>query len=427
MKTVDTTYFINRNRELRRLVGRITNRGQCSALVGEPRVGKTSILHYLAAKTWQDNFGEVEYQLHFAYFDLQTIGSQFTQANFWEQAFYQLDDGKLFAPEKSISRAYNSCRESGFSTFMLERFLLQLGEEKIRLVLLLDEFDSLLFHPVLNRGEFFGSLRSLASRCDSLAMVIASRQSLSSLNTSTQELSRTGSPFFNIFEEITLGAFDEKTTQEFLSLSQKRLSSGDHKYLVRIAGGHPFFLQIARSSLLDEYEEKTKGESLRWQKTGERLLDQAKHIMDDTWRLWTPEMKQAFVTIALDEMPVILGEKQFDIPALVESLADLAPEVRSLKARGFIRDDKLLSSGFAVGAEVMLWWLADQLIIALRSNDELGAWLRSQQWDGTFFKKKEKDQLVKAAYSVGNFLKGGVETFITAAAEGVGKGISGPK
>jgi hypothetical protein len=372
-------------------------------------------------------FNETDMRFAFSYFDLQTISGQYNSANFWERALFPFTQEAWFASSGFLTEGYESCHRSGFSTFMLEYLLGQMTVAKLRLIILLDEFDALLFHPELNRGEFFGSLRSLASRCDSLAIIIASRQSLSSLNSSTQELSRTGSPFFNIFEEITLGAFEEKTIQEFLSLAQRRLSSSDHKYVVQIAGGHPYFLQIAKTSLLEEYDEKTKGESVRWHRVGERLFGQAKHIMDDTWRLWTPEMKQAFVTIGLDEMPIILGEKQFDIVSLVASLADLAPEIRTLKARGFIREDKRLPGGYALEAEVMLWWLADQLIVALRTNDELGAWLRLQQWDGTFLKKKEKDQLIQAIHSVGNFLKGGVETFITAAAEGIGKGISGPR
>ena len=72
----------------------------------------------------------------------------------------------------------------------------------------------------------------------------------------------------------------------------------------------------------------------------------------------------------------------------------------------------------------MLWWLADQLILALRNGDDLGSWLRQNQWDG-MFTTGERSQLVKAANGVGGFLKGGVETFIKAAAEGFGKSISG--
>ena len=41
--------FIGRRREVHRIAGRIANRGQSTAIVGEPRSGKTSLLLYLSA------------------------------------------------------------------------------------------------------------------------------------------------------------------------------------------------------------------------------------------------------------------------------------------------------------------------------------------------------------------------------------------
>ena len=41
--------FLDRRRELRRITGRIVNQGQSTAIVGEPRSGKTSLLLYLSA------------------------------------------------------------------------------------------------------------------------------------------------------------------------------------------------------------------------------------------------------------------------------------------------------------------------------------------------------------------------------------------
>ena len=73
--------FLDRRRELRRIVGRILNQGQSTAIVGEPRTGKTSILEYLVApETQAELYGVDAERLLFAYLDAQTLGGQFSQA-----------------------------------------------------------------------------------------------------------------------------------------------------------------------------------------------------------------------------------------------------------------------------------------------------------------------------------------------------------
>lgn len=46
---VSPDQFIGRRREVRRITGRIVNQGQSTAVVGEPRSGKTSLFLYLSA------------------------------------------------------------------------------------------------------------------------------------------------------------------------------------------------------------------------------------------------------------------------------------------------------------------------------------------------------------------------------------------
>ena len=57
---VETGEFVNRRRELRRVTGGIVNGGQSSAVIGEPRTGKTSLLRYLMTpETQAALYGEV--------------------------------------------------------------------------------------------------------------------------------------------------------------------------------------------------------------------------------------------------------------------------------------------------------------------------------------------------------------------------------
>lgn len=417
--------FLGRRREVRKIVGRILSGGQSSALVGEPRTGKTSILNYIMSPdTRADLFGADGKSLHFSYFDALTLGDHITQPDFWEHAFLILKDVGLVAKGASLESAYKECRGSGFSTFMLERLLARMAQQGLKLTLVVDEFDALLFHKTLNRGEFFGGLRSLASRYDSLAIVIASRQSLTTLNQKTQELSRTGSPFFNIFEEIPVPPLDDATIDALLKRSGKRFPKRERDNLKMLAGGHPYLLQVAAHALWEAYEEDDCDAEERWQAVCESLYRQAAPTLEDTWRLWPPEMKKTFATVALDCMPTLLGQKKFSLTALFKALLDYGSELRELKMRGFIKTDADLEGGYAVSADVMLWWLAEQLVLALRQGDDLGAWLRAQQWDG-MFTAGEKAQFLKAITGLGEMAKKGMETFIMAAAKGFGEGMSG--
>ena len=427
-KAVSSQELVDRKGEIRRLKGCITESGQSAALVGEPRTGKTSLLHYLmAAETRQDLYGEAGARLRFQYLDAQALGGGFDAPKFWGLALMPIEE--LVKSEPGLQPAYGIACQEKFGTFVLERLFTQLQVAGWRLVLLVDEFDSILHLPLLNQSEFYGGLRSLASRFSSLSLVIAARQSLSDLNRLTQDFSRAGSPYFNIYQQIDLGAFKEKDALELLARGEAHFSRGDKTYLLRLAGGHPFLLQAAASALWSAYEDGEKDARLRYQQAGKDLFQQAAPTLQDTWRLWPPEMKKAFTIIALDNLPRLLGERKFDLDALIKSLADYTPELRSLETRGYIAPDAGppgtgAPSGYAIQAEVMLWWLAEELIQALRRQDDLGAWLRAEGWEG-LLKRGEKDALLKAARDAGNLLKPGLDALIKAAAERLGKVVAG--
>ena len=77
--------FVGRKRDVRRISGRIRNRGQSTAIVGEPRCGKTSLLDYLSAPETQITlYGEDSHHLIFNYLDTQSLSGEFSQTQFWE-------------------------------------------------------------------------------------------------------------------------------------------------------------------------------------------------------------------------------------------------------------------------------------------------------------------------------------------------------
>ena len=373
--------FLGRRRELRRITSRIVNRGQSTAIVGEPHSGKTSLLLYLSAPEMRTKlYGESGERLLFSYLDAQTLGGEFSQAQFWEYALRPLHEQVIVpSPDSPLSQAYQVCRENNFGTFVLERLLLdQMGPTGWRLVLMLDECGSLLHHPILNCAGFFGSLRSLGSRGQgALALVIASRRPLASLNETTQQFNRTGSPYFNFLTEIILGALPDESVAELLHWAGDRFTAEECHFITEAAGGHPYLVQVAASALWEAYEEGEGDPYRRRQHTRQSLYDEAAQIMGDIWRLWPSETRRALTAVALahintlEEREKLLEKHRFDVQQLVREIDDFDPELRSLEKHGLVARDETIPGGWRVRPEVFLWWLADELVrMARRERSE---------------------------------------------------------
>lgn len=421
--------FIGRAREIRRIVSRVAGGGQSVAITGEPRMGKTTLLRYLHDPAHRaDLFGGLAPRLLTQYIDAQTFGMAFDQPQFWQTALQPLAEKLQETHQPGLFAAYDTCKREGFGVFGLERVLAQMQSLGWRLVILLDEFDNLLNHPVLHQAEFYGGLRSLASRYESLALVTASRQPLEALNETTREYSKLGSPYFNFMTPVVLGALEKRDALQLLKPGESHFSPDDCEFLVHIAGGHPYLLQTAASALWDAYEDGEADGLVRWESAARDLHESASQVLRDIWQVWTPATRKAVTVIALDTLPRLVAGKEFDLDHLLASFSDYIPEVDELRKRGFLVPDSAARTGYRPQSQVMLWWLASELIRLTRpqEGEDLGDWLRAQHWDG-IIKGEEKTQLKKALTALGGLLKTGVESFIKASAEGFAKGLTGVK
>jgi hypothetical protein len=421
---VSPDQFMDRRRELRRIIGRIVNQGQSTAVVGEPRSGKTSLLEYLGAPEARKLYSACEKRLVFSYLDAQTLGGEFSQAQFWEVALHPLQERAITPnPDSPLAQAYQMCQQNDFGCFVLERLLAQMELTVWRLVLMLHEFDMLLHHPILNCAEFFGSLRSLASRSrGALALVIASRRPLTSLNEDTQQFSRTGSPYFNFLDEITLGPFPVKAIAELLRRARGRFTRNDRRFIAEVAGGHPYLSQVAAYELWEAYEEGEEDPTRRRQQAGESLYDEAALTLGDIWRLWSPATRRAFAAVALAHIPRLLKQHKFYVERLIHALRDLGRELRSLNKQGFVAEDEAIPGGWRVRPSAFLWWLADELVRTVRDETPFEEWLQKQEL-GILLTRGEKQQLDKGVRAIVGLLKDGVTTLIEAAAKGAGEAM----
>jgi hypothetical protein len=402
--------FVGRDKELRRIISRIIT-GQSTAIIGEPRSGKTSLLLYLAEPTLrQKHYDTYEKRLFFSFVFFRTLSDQFNQTQFWEHALHPLYEQVIIPnPNTALAQAYQQCLRADFNVFTLVRLFKKMEQEGQCLVLILDEFDVLLNHPILNCSEFFGSLRFLASCHDALSLLIACRLSLSMLNTKTQALNPTGSPYFNIFREIILEPLADEAVKTLLNRAGNRFNKDDHHFITKVAGAHPYLLQVAASALWETYEDGESEPHQRYTLVGQQLYEDAKLTFDDTWRLWKPMTRMAVITIALN---------QWNKPGLLHDMSGFKPELRRLEKQGFVLKEKdyqqrwqqiwqrILrnnSSGYLIYPEVLLWWLADELAHAARDEQSFEEWTRVQELDG-ILNPEQKQQLNQAGQSIANSL-----------------------
>jgi hypothetical protein len=414
-RAVTTVEFHDQRRVLRRLLGRLT-KGESTAIVGQPHSGKTSLLHFIQdADARQTISSEPFDRCLFRYIDSHMLGSQFTQAEFWDHVLGPL---AIYDTDETIRDLYTISEENEFGAFTLERLFAALARADWRVILFLDEFEAILTHPVLNSAEFYGSLRSLASRFSSLALVIATRRSLNYLNMQTDALNPHGSPYFNIFTELRLEPLPIKDANTLLKQADAHFSPEDRQFVLDVSGRHPYLLQLAASLLWDAHHDGQQGEQ-RHDTVAHELYDQTQSHFADTWRAWSNAERKAVTAIALAQIPTLVEGHDFKAQALVADIFDYSAELRGLAQAGTVAETE--DGGWQIMQEVLLWWLADEIKRTTRDDTDFTDWLQDQEY-GAAFTREERQRFFNAARAVSAVIINGASPLIEAFAKGYSEG-----
>lgn len=243
--------FFGRQREVEQVFSRLLNReAESSSIVGERRVGKTSLLHYLAHPQVRQRFGVDSPRYVFIYTDLQMVDAAMTPDRLVRRLMRQL---ALQSPDDEVRSTAETLRQSeAIDNFALADFFDVVDMKDIHVVMLLDEFEKVTTNP--NFGpDFFYGLRSLAIQ-HNLTLVTSSRSELIEL---THSEAIKSSPFFNIFANINVRLFSDQEAQGLIAASLKdtsvQFSPAEINLLFQTAGYHPFFLQAACHFLFEAY------------------------------------------------------------------------------------------------------------------------------------------------------------------------------
>jgi len=284
--------FFGRQREIDRIMARIgADTPQSVAVVGERRVGKSSLLwHVSQEEIYRRHLGDASRYL-FVHLDFQ--GQQhLDMAGFC---------GALGGRLRDAAGDRVTLPEGGDPSGVQEQAG-RLEEAGLRVVFLFDEFETVTRNEAFG-GEFFGFLRSLANTRP-VAFVTASRRELQTL-CHTREISE--SPFFNIFSCLRLGPMVDSEVSRMI-----REPSADagvplegHEAGIRELGGRlPFFVQVACSAAFECLVEGGDNQ-LDPDLLEDRFLEEASSHFSYLWEHFEPPQRSAMACLVADVAPSV--------------------------------------------------------------------------------------------------------------------------
>ncbi|MEM8959860.1 MAG: ATP-binding protein [Acidobacteriota bacterium] len=241
--------------ELTRVILELAASGQSCAVRGERRIGKTSFLAYVRDPRVLAAHGLDASRTACVEIDFLAFGSA-TPNEVWREildALYHVVD------EAPLTQRIDRVRASDPITFAeVRRVLNALTMAAWRLVILCDELEWAVQNPALDLS-FFGALRSLASG-QGVVFITASRYGLLELDRAGGGDARReilASPFFNIFAERDIGAFEAHEVAALLAGqlegTQVRFDASDIDVIERSGGRHPYFVQLLAYHLYDAH------------------------------------------------------------------------------------------------------------------------------------------------------------------------------
>jgi len=224
--------FFGRREELG-LIFNLLEGKQSISVVGERRIGKSSLLYCLSLPDIQARLGK---SLQDGYIYVYADLSQYTNAD--PPAFF----GSILGIMKKKARKWIRRKaEAAVEPELFSDVITDLSEKGITTVLLLDEFDSVASNHKFDI-DFYNYLRSLAN-ANKLCYVTASKERLVNLC----HLSVASSPFFNICVSVPLGLLDRQSAIDLIqrpSLEAGLPLTDDVDLVLKQAGRHPFLIQM---------------------------------------------------------------------------------------------------------------------------------------------------------------------------------------
>lgn len=308
--------FFGRRREAMRLAARIaSDPPQSVAIIGDRRIGKSSLLYYISHPDVVKDYLDEPEQTLFLFLDFQEE-RRLTIEGFIESVLRHL--------QEATKERYSFREAPDYEG--LQKVVAELNNDGLRLILMLDEFDRVTRSSSFD-ADFFAFLRSLAGH-HNVAYITSTSRDLQQL-CHTNEIS--DSPFFNIFSTIRLGPLTRTEALELVQVPSQNVGIPLEEYtelILDIGGFFPFFLQMACSAVFELLAEEDEAPRKR---VCERFMEEARPHFQFYW----------------EQMNAVERALCNDLASGAQTNSD-RPEYQELAQRGFILEDgRIFSSLFA--------------------------------------------------------------------------------
>ena len=352
----DPDAFFGRQAEVMRLASRLgAESPQSVSIVGERRIGKSSLLSYISHPEIAASYLQEPDRTLFLFIDFQQELRP-TIEGFFDTVLKQVGEklaGRYEPPETADYRG-------------MQRLVEELDTQGYRLVLMLDEFDRVTRSATFD-AMFFSFLRGLADK-HNIAYITSTGRDLQQL-CHTDEIA--DSPFFNIFTVMHLASLKEAEARELICkpAADSPFPLEPHaEAILELGGCFPFFLQIACSTVFELLVEEGEYSPARVQ---ERFMEEAQPHFQFYWEQMNP-VERGLSNSSACGQPV--EEAQADFQALVRrGLARADGQLFSAAFAEFVREVYARETGEApveVQAE-RLRSLEDELDVAREMQQSL--------------------------------------------------------
>jgi hypothetical protein len=391
----DPARFIGRQREVEQVFSRLLNaEAESSSLVGERRIGKSSLLKYLMHPNTHKLFGIDPNIFIFIYADLQIVDNNTTPTRLWQRL---LRESAAQCPNEEMKTFLNEARkEEVIDNFTLADLFDNVDMLNIHLVFLLDEFEKVTSNP--NFGpDFFYGLRSLAIQ-HNLSLITSSRSELIDLTHS--EVIRS-SPFFNIFANINLRTFSTQEARKLVETSLEgtgiEFSHGEYGYLAEIAGTHPYFLQAACHFLFEAYCQGL-GPAERKKFLLKEFREEAEPHLADYWHNSLDNERILLTAMALLEREGKAGKHSFGLQRLRELYSRSDQTIGKLEKRGLLVEE---GDGYTLFNALFGEWIVSEIANTMNDSTSYDEWLHENQGALEKFESKTKKEIADILPKIG--------------------------
>lgn len=295
--------FYGRRTEIMKIYSRIGGaRPQSVSLIGEPRTGKSSLLHFIIHPANRLQYLNYPDKYIFVLIDLRRIRVLYI-SDIFEAIYSELLKEFNGGLELNAQPNYDG----------IKKVVAALNEEGYKLILVFDEFENITQNTNFDK-DFYAFYRSIASNYN-VGYLVTSRRNLQSL-CHNEEISN--SPFFNIFSNINLGQFSH---QEALELTRKPARAVGFSmdpyvsFILDVAGYLPFFIQMVCALIFEYLKQNKPLTSTSYKKIKEAFETEARDYFQQIWDNCEEEKRE--ILQSLSQSNLILPEKEYALRDLL--------------------------------------------------------------------------------------------------------------